>query len=112
MEKNSALERQRKGEFTAISVSTLKRWKKQYTQSHLECGVGFFGLIEKTRKKGNRSPRLGKTNDELINNIIINVALTKKSPSLHACFIDYILECNKKSVIPCSMTTFYNRTKK
>ena len=51
MEKNSALERQRKGEFTAISVSTLKRWKNNIHNRIWNVELDFLGLLKKQERK-------------------------------------------------------------
>lgn len=95
-----------------IPHSTMKRWKSNFNKSEQKTGVGFFGLIGRDKFKGNRSRRLGDANYDLIEKTIDKVVLTKVAPSTRYGFIHYTLDCNKKSITPCSMTTFYNHVDK
>lgn len=89
-----------------MSDRTKMRWIANYRAAEKEYGVGFIGLIPRTRQRGNRTQRMPDGTQALMIEFIDQQYETIKQQGKKAIFGKLVLECEKHGLVPPSYMTW------
>lgn len=97
-------------EFTAlksgVSQATLYRWLSRYESS------GKLSSLVNKRRHDKGSSRLNKEQDKILDICIQREFLKLERPTIKRAYDDYVYECKKAALVPCSHSSFSRRVKK
>lgn len=88
-----------------IPYSTLATWRQKFQQAEVLYGKGLFGLIPKTRNKGNRNAKLDPEVIELMYKTIEEEYENSIQKSMIVVFGQLKLACKERGLIPPSYKT-------
>ena len=89
-----------------VSARTRRRWLANYGAAEKAHGVGFAGLIPRTRERGNCTKRLTEGTQALVIEFIDQHYETIKQQGKSAVYGKLALECEKRGLVPPSYTTW------
>jgi putative transposase len=90
-----------------VSPRTLRRWRAQYQAAEVQYGYGYVGLIPRTNKRGNRTPRSDAVARELLDEAIKQEYAAPQRRKKIAVYRAYEQACEKRGVAPLTLRTFY-----
>jgi putative transposase len=94
-----------------IAPRTLRDWAKKFRSAEVSYGCGYVGLLPRTAKRGNRTPKAPPEAKELLDIFIAEHFETPRIAPAASVYRAYSLECQKKKIQPLSLRTFYKRLK-
>jgi putative transposase len=110
-EKLQAYFQHSKEQIKDIAPRTLRDWAKKFRSAEVSYGCGYVGLLPRTAKRGNRTPKAPPEAKELLDTFIAEHFETPKQAPAASVYRAYSLECQKKKIQPLSLRTFYKRLK-
>lgn len=90
---------------------TIYRWIKAYRDAELQFGNGYYGLLPKTKERGNRTGKLPQESIELIVDSLEELYLTTNQPTVIAVYGNYLNRCKLAGVIAASRKSFGQKLK-
>lgn len=96
---------------TTMSARTLRHYLRRYREAESIFGSGYLGLITLRARKGNRTAKLPKCSEALLQQYIEGHYETLKQKSIRQAYGEYVLACERKGVSPASRITFGKRVR-
>src|SRR6266566_6788808 len=88
-----------------VSARTLRRWKAHYQAAEVRYGCGYLGLLPKTSKRGNRTPKSDAVACELLEEAIKQDYGDARQRERIAVYRGYVQACEKRGVAPLTLRT-------
>ena len=94
-----------------VSPRTLSRWKKSFRQAEHAYGCGYLGLLPKHRRKGNKSSRVSKQCQSLLDRSLSEDYLSDESMTLYQAYALFTARCRKVDIDPVTYETYRRRAR-
>lgn len=91
---------------TAVSISTVKYYRKKFKQAEMLYGNGLVGLFPQTAKRGNRNRKIDQDVIDLMTEIIDEYFLKSHDPKFMAAYGALKNKCKEQGLIAPSDKTF------
>ena len=75
-----------------VTQRTIRNWIKKYKDAEEMYGNGFFGLLPKTKERGNRITKLPIETKDLIEEMITENYATIKSKSVREVYREFLVK--------------------
>jgi len=85
-------------EVTEAPKRSVLRWISSYRKAEREYGLGYIGLIPRTSRQGNSSPRLSDETIKIMSQIVENSYETPKQKTFEQVYRELDLECRSRGI--------------
>jgi putative transposase len=94
---------------SAVPARTLRSWAARFHEAEAKYGVGFVGLLPRTARSGNRTPKAPQDALALLDTCIAAHFEQPTQPHARAVYHLYSQQCNRRGLSALSERTFYRR---
>ncbi|WP_215780010.1 DDE-type integrase/transposase/recombinase [Paludibacterium sp. B53371] len=91
---------------TALSVRTLRTFRKRFREAEASLGNGFVGLIDHRDRRGNRQRKIDATVIELMHQVLRTHYFSVNQVSIENAYGELLLCCEEQGLTPPSLKTF------
>jgi putative transposase len=95
-----------------VSERTLRDWVKKFRTAEAQYGCGYVGLLPRTAKRGNRTPKAPSASRELLNTFITEYYETPRQAPAISVYRAYQRACEQLQIPNLGRSTFYERLRK
>ena len=99
------------GEAITVTPRSAQNWLRSYREAELTYGCGYLGLLDKSNRRGNRSPRVDQTSKQLLESFLRTHYAVPQAKRRASVYRLYREECAKQHIPPVSESTFYRECK-
>ena len=99
------------GEAITATPRSVQNWLRAYREAERTYGCGYLGLLDKSARRGNRSPRVDPASRQLLESFLSTHYAVPQAKRRASVYRLYREECTKQHIPPVSEATFYRECK-
>ena len=99
------------GEAITATPRAVQNWLRAYREAERTYGCGYLGLLDKSARRGNRSPRIDPASRHLLESFLRTHYAAPQAKRRASVYRLYREECSKQQIPPVSEMTFYRECK-